>query len=453
MEIKRPLAYRARPTDINDIVGQDHLLGKNGVIKRMLDNEKLFSMILYGPPGTGKTTIATAISERFGLNTYKFNASTDKKAHLSEIIKVSINYGAVVIIDEIHRMNKDVQDFLLPHVEEGNIIMIGLTTNNPYHSVNPAVRSRTHVLKLNGITKEDIIKRLKQVELDFKDELPATLEENVYEYIAQCSNNEIRTAINSLEIINMSFGKDKVTLEMAIGVLLQPSLSLDKNEDNYFNILSAFQKSIRGSDVDASLHYLARLIAMEDLPSILRRMTVIAYEDIGLANPSVVNKMDACARACERVGFPEARIPLAMLVVDMALSPKSNSAESAIDAALKDVQRGKTPKIPNHLINVANFEDKTKYKYPHDYDEALIYQQYLPDELIDTVYFEGKNTGKYERALNQRNTLIKKVLNKKQSKWPLLYNIIYILISYYIVTKYFLRLFKYSHTYNVVFSF
>jgi len=155
---------------------------------------------------------------------------------------------------------------------------------------------------------------------------------------------------------------------------------------------------------------------MEDLPSILRRMTVIAYEDIGLANPSVVNKMDACARACERVGFPEARIPLAMLVVDMALSPKSNSAESAIDAALKDVQRGKTPKIPNHLINVANFEDKTKYKYPHDYDEALIYQQYLPDELIDTVYFEGKNTGKYERALNQRNTLIKKVLNKKQSK-------------------------------------
>jgi len=254
MEIKRPLAYRARPTDINDIVGQDHLLGKNGVIKRMLDNEKLFSMILYGPPGTGKTTIATAISERFGLNTYKFNASTDKKAHLSEIIKVSINYGAVVIIDEIHRMNKDVQDFLLPHVEEGNIIMIGLTTNNPYHSVNPAVRSRTHVLKLNGITKEDIIKRLKQVELDFKDELPATLEENVYEYIAQCSNNEIRTAINSLEIINMSFGKDKVTLEMAIGVLLQPSLSLDKNEDNYFNILSAFQKSIRGSDVDASLH-------------------------------------------------------------------------------------------------------------------------------------------------------------------------------------------------------
>lgn len=414
MEITRPLAYRARPKNIEEIVGQDHILGKNGVIKRMLGNEKLFSMILYGPPGTGKTTIATAICEKFGLSTYKFNASTDKKAHLSEIIKVSKNYGAVVIIDEIHRMNKDVQDFLLPHVEEGNIIMIGLTTNNPYHSVNPAVRSRTHVLKLNGIENEDIIKRLKQVEIEFKDELPATLDEKVYDYIAQCANNEIRTAINSLEILNMSFGNAEISLEMAIGVLLKPSLSLDKNEDNYFNILSAFQKSIRGSDVDASLHYLARLITMEDLPSILRRMTVICYEDIGLANPSIVSKMDACARACERVGFPEARIPLAMLVVDMALSPKSNSAEAAIDAALKDVQRGKTPKIPNHLINVANFEDKTTYKYPHDYEEALTYQQYLPDEMQNTIYFKGKNTGKYERALNQRNLMIKKVLDKSQ---------------------------------------
>ena len=152
MEIKRPLAYRARPKVLDEVVGQNHLLGKNGVIKRMVDNDQMFSMILYGPPGTGKTTIATVIGEKFGLNTFKFNASTDKKAHLSEIIKVSINYGALLIVDEIHRMNKDVQDFLLPHIEAGNIIMIGLTTNNPYHSVNPAVRSRTHVLKLKGIS-------------------------------------------------------------------------------------------------------------------------------------------------------------------------------------------------------------------------------------------------------------------------------------------------------------
>ena len=412
MEIKRPLAYRARPKKLDEIVGQEHILGPNGIINRMVKNRKMFSMLLYGPPGIGKTTIAEAIGEIFGLRTYKFNASTDKKAQLSEIIKVSINYGALLIVDEIHRMNKDIQDFLLPHVEEGNVIMIGLTTNNPYHSVNPAIRSRTHVLKLNPISEDDIIKRLKQVEIAFKDELGSTIDNDVYKYIAMSANHEIRTAINSLEILNMSYPQEDIDLEKAKLVLLAPSLSLDKNEDNYFNILSAFQKSIRGSDVDASLHYLARLIAMEDLSSILRRMTVIAYEDIGLANPSVITKMDACVRACERVGFPEARIPLSLLVIDMALSPKSNSAESSIDKALKVVMEGNTPKIPNHLINVANFEDKAKYKYPHSYDQALVYQQYLPDELINEVYFTGNDTGKYERALKERNKIIKKVLKK-----------------------------------------
>lgn len=412
MEIKRPLAYRARPKNLEEVVGQDHIIGPNGVIKRMIDNKKLFSLILYGPPGIGKTTIAEAIGEIFGLRTYKFNASTDRKSQLAEIIKVSMNYGALLIVDEIHRMNKDVQDFLLPHVEEGNVIMIGLTTNNPYHSVNPAVRSRTHVLKLKPIMKDDIIKRLKQVETAFKEELGSTLDEQVYEYIAISANNEIRTAINSLEILNMSFPNEEIDLEKAKRVLLSPSLSLDKNEDNYFNILSALQKSIRGSDVDASLHYLARLIAMEDLPSILRRLTVIAWEDIGLANPQVVSRMDACARACERVGFPEARIPLGTMVVDLALSPKSNSAHGALDAALKDVMEGVTPKVPNHLINVANFEDKKTYKYPHDYEGALVYQQYLPDDIKDKIYYFAKDTGKYERALNERNKIIKKTLKK-----------------------------------------
>ncbi len=412
MEIMRPLAYRARPKKLCDVVGQEHLLGTNGVIKRMIDNDKLFSLILYGPPGIGKTTIAEAIGEIFGLRTYKFNASTDKKAQLSEIVKVSKNYGALLIIDEIHRMNKDIQDFLLPHVEEGNIIMIGLTTNNPYHSVNPAVRSRTHVLKLRPISKVDIIGRLKQVEKEFKDELGCTLVDEVYEYIAHAANNEIRTAINSLEILNMTYPNEEITIEKAKTVLLSPNLSLDKNEDNYFNILSALQKSIRGSDVDASLHYLARLIAMEDLTSILRRLTVIAWEDIGLANPPIVSRMDACCNACERVGFPEARIPLGMMVVDMALSPKSNSSHTSLDHALKEVMEGVTPKVPNHIINVANFEDKKQYKYPHDYDGALVYQQYLPDEIKDKVYYFAKETGKYERALNERNKMIKKVLKK-----------------------------------------
>ena len=413
MEIKRPLAYRARPMKLNEIVGQKHIVGEHGVVSRMISNGQMFSLILYGPPGVGKTTIASVIANNFGINSFKFNASTDKKAQLKEIVQVSINYGALVIIDEIHRMNKDIQDYLLPHVESGNIIMIGLTTNNPYHSVNPAVRSRTHVLKLEGISEEDIIKRLKQVNKDFKDELTSSLDDNVYSYIATSSNSDIRTALNGLEILNMTYPNTKIDLEMTKKVLFKPSLSLDKDGDNYFNILSAFQKSIRGSDVDAALHYLARLIAMEDLDSILRRLSVIAYEDIGLANPTVVTKMDACARACERVGFPEARIPLSMLVIDLALSPKSNSAVMAIDKALEDVNAGRTPKIPNQIINAANFEDKKKYIYPHDFKEALVYQQYLPDELKDKIYFEGKNTGKYERALNDRNKRVKEVLKKK----------------------------------------
>ncbi len=412
MEIKRPLAYRTRPTNLSEIVGQDHLVGENGIIKQLIDHDKMVSLILYGPPGCGKTTIASVIATNFGINSFSFNASTDNKAQLKEIIEVSINYGALVIIDEIHRMNKNIQDYLLPHVEKGNIIIIGLTTENPYHSVNPAVRSRTHILKLKTISSQDIIKRLSQIIDDYHHELTASLEDDVLKYLSTAANGDIRNAINSLELLSLTYPKQKVTLEMAKKVLLKPSLSLDKNGDNYFNILSAFQKAIRGSDVDAALHYLARLIAMEDLTSILRRLTVIAYEDIGLANPTVITKMDACANACNRLGFPEARIPLSMLVIDLALSPKSNSAVLAIDKALDDVNRGKTPKIPNHLINSANFEDKKQYLYPHDYNDALIYQQYLPNELKNIVYYEGKNTGKYERALKQQNLKIKAVLKK-----------------------------------------
>jgi len=410
---KRPLAYRVRPTSLNDVVGQEHLVGRDGVIRKMLDNDQFSSLILYGPPGIGKTTIASVVGDHFGLNTYTFNASTDNKASLKDIISHTKQYGALLIVDEIHRMKKDIQDYLLPHVESGNVTMIGLTTNNPYHSVNPAIRSRVHVLKLMPIKEDDLLNYLKRIQAKHEDELLATLDEDVFSYIVSSSNREIRTAINMLELIHIAYPNDHVNIDKAKKVIFKPALDLDKDEDNYYNILSAFQKSIRGSDVDASLHYLARLILMEDLESILRRMTVIAYEDIGLANPTVFSKMDACANACMRVGFPEARIPLSAMVIELALSPKSNSAYLAIDQALDDLEKGKMYKIPNHIINMDNYEKKDVYLYPHDYNDHIVAQEYLPKELKGTKYYKPVSTGKYERSLKERANLIDQLLKKR----------------------------------------
>jgi len=410
----QPLAHKARPRSLDDVVGQDHLVGPEGIIRRMVERKRFFSLILYGPPGIGKTTIARVVADEFGMNTHTFNASTDNKAQLKDIVSQAKRYGSLLVVDEIHRMKKDIQDFLLPEVEAGNVILIGLTTNNPYHSVNPAVRSRTHILKLLPVSEDELFSFLKKLPERFPDDLTANFSDEVFRYVVRSSNLDIRTAINMLEIIEIAHPGADVTLEMAEKVVLTPAFELDKDEDNYYNILSAFQKSIRGSDVDASLHYLARLIKMEDLESILRRMSVIAYEDVGLANPAIFPRMEACARACERVGFPEARIPLAALVVEMALSPKSNSANKAIDKALKDLDEGGMKKVPNHLVNVENFEDKEAYLYPHDYDSHIVRQQYLPDGLTDRRYYDPAQTSKFERALAERLSAIEKVLQKKR---------------------------------------
>lgn len=408
----KPLAYKLRPKSLEDIIGQDHLVGENGIIRKMIANERYFSLILYGPPGIGKTSIANVVSDAYGLNTSTFNASTDTKAMLKEIISKATRYGVLLIVDEIHRMKKDIQDYLLPHVEKGDVTIIGLTTNNPYHSVNPAVRSRSHVLKLKEISDTELLNFLKKVTNHQEYNLSANFKDDTLNYIIQASNREIRSAINMLEICDIAYPDLEVTVERAKKVIFKPTMTLDKNEDNYYNILSALQKSIRGSDVDASLHYLARLVEMEDLDSILRRLSVIVYEDIGLANTSLYAKMDACANACERLGFPEARIPLANLVVEMALSPKSNTPYKALDLALADLKEGKMGKIPNHLINVANFEAKEAYLYPHDYKNHIVKQTYLPQQLKDVTYFKPTDTSKYERLLKERMTTINRILNK-----------------------------------------
>lgn len=406
-----PLAYRIRPKAFEDIVGQDHLVGKNGVIRKMIEKNTFFSIILYGAPGCGKTSIANVLKSYFEPNVFEFNASIDNKDKLKDIVNNTLYYeNTFVVIDEIHRMKKDTQDFLLPFLESNKITIIGLTTENPYISINPAIRSRCHIYKLNPITPNDIKKLLiNTIEKEglFKDN---PLSDDILDFLSQQCGCEIRTSLNMLESLTLL--DETITLESASSIVGVKALKLDNKKDNYYDILSAFQKSIRGSDVDAALHYLARLIKLEDLEIITRRLTVIAYEDIGLANPSCGPKVIAACDAAKRLGFPEARIPLAAITIDLALSPKSNTAESSIDKALEDLENYASYEIPPHILN-REIKGGAVYKYPHDYHDDFIKQQYLPNSLFDRIYYEGKETGKYERALRERNEYLRSILKKR----------------------------------------
>ena len=396
-----PLACRLRPKTFDDIIGQDHLVGENGVIRKMCENNKLFSLILHGDPGIGKTSIANVIASYYGLNVFEFNASIDNKAKLKDISEsVKFYAESLVIIDEIHRMKKDVQDYLLPYIEKGQLIIIGLTTVNPYQSINPAIRSRCHIYKLNPINKNDIINLLKRaLEKEFKD---IKLNDEIFEYIASSSSGEIRTALNMLEAVTLLGNEKEITLKDAASICGKPALKLDKGEDNYYDVLSALQKSIRGSDVDAALHYLARLITLEDIDIIARRLMVIAYEDIGLGNPYMGSRVLAACEVAKKLGFPEARIPLAEVVVELALSPKSNTAYLAFDKAFEEYQNTDCGEIPPHILNREIGHNGVVYKYPHDYPDHWVNQEYMPKNLIGHKYYEGTETGAYERQLKAR---------------------------------------------------
>ncbi len=391
----KPLAIKMAPKSLDEVIGQKHLIGKDKILTNLVKNKKVFSMILYGKPGIGKTSIANAIVHDLDVRYRFLNATINNKKDLDVVIEEAKMYdGLVLIMDEIHRLNKDKQDVLLPALESGLITLIGMTTSNPYHAINPAIRSRCQLFELKELEVSDIIVGLKRAtKSPFLPNIE--IDEDALTYIATLAGSDLRFAYNLLEVCYYAKDSKKITIDDIKKVNSKPVFFADKNGDNYYDMLSAFQKSIRGSDIDAALHYLARLIEIGDLESIFRRMSVIAYEDIGLADPSIGPKVMAAIEAARLVGLPEARIPLGTIVAEMALAPKSNSAHLALDEALADIEKGNVGSIPNHIKT-----NSPDYKYPHDFKNAFVKQHYLPDKLKNKKYYHPKNLG-YEEKLKR----------------------------------------------------
>lgn len=417
-----PLASRMRPTNIDEIISQQHLVGPRGIIRRMVETKRLSSMIFYGPPGIGKTSIAKAIS---GSTDYKFrqlNAVTNSKKDMQMVVEEAKMSGQVILLlDEIHRLDKAKQDFLLPHLENGKIVLIGATTSNPYHAINPAIRSRAQIFELYSLDHDDVRLAINRALNDSQRGLAnyhPKVDEDALEYFATQSQGDVRSALNALELAVLSASVENeirhITLQDAKDCLQKGAFVSDKDGDMHYDVMSAFQKSIRGSDVNAALHYLARLIEAGDLPTIVRRLLVISYEDVGLASPNAGQRTLAAIQSAERLGFPEARIPLSQAVIELSLSPKSNSAITAIDSALSDIRKGNIGQIPDHLRDrhYAGAKDLGRaigYKYPHNYENGYVIQQYLPDKLKNKIYYEPKTTSKSEQ---QFKTIYDNLRNK-----------------------------------------
>ncbi|CAK8054786.1 replication-associated recombination protein A [Eupransor demetentiae] len=422
MAQQKPLAFRMRPKKIEDIVGQQDLIGPEKIIWRMVVAHRLSSMILYGPPGTGKTSIASAIA---GSSKYAFrslNAATDSQKDLQIVAEEAKMSGTVVLLlDEIHRLNKVKQDFLLPLLESGQIILIGATTENPYINVTPAIRSRTQIFQVHSLSEEDIAKAIDRALHDKENGLgdyKVNLAPDALQLLTRATNGDLRGALNSLELAVLSTKPDaegviQITLPVIEETTQRQSLAADKDGDAHYDVISALQKSIRGSDVDAALHYAARIIESGDLPILIRRLSVIAYEDIGLANPPAAQRAILAIQTAQSLGLPEARIPIANAVIELALSPKSNSAYAAMDAALADLKHSNGIDIPAHLRD-AHYSGAKKlghgngYLYPHDYDNDWVAQQYLPDKLKKKQYFQPKGNSKAEQQLKEVNSSLKK---------------------------------------------
>lgn len=402
-EIKRPLADRMRPESLDDVVGQAHILSKGKVLYNIIESGNIPNMIFYGPSGTGKTTVANIAAKRAGKPLYKLNATnasvSDIKAMLAESESLLGAEGVVLYLDEIQNFNKKQQQSLLECIENGRVTLIASTTENPYFYIYNAILSRSTVFEFRGVEAPDIEKALRRSVEGMGGEIELT--DEACEHMAMSACGDVRKALNSLEVAVMAShmnesGRTVIDLETAQAVTMRKAFRHDRDGDSHYDVLSAFQKSVRGSDPNAALHYLARLVEADDIQSICRRILVMAAEDIGLAYPNAIVITKSCVDAALQLGFPEARIPLAEAVIMLATAPKSNSAICGIDAALGDIHSGHMGEIPSHLKDshyggAEKLGHGSGYKYPHSYPHSYVKQQYLPDEIADRVYYKPGN--------------------------------------------------------------
>ncbi|WP_425378949.1 replication-associated recombination protein A [Spiroplasma endosymbiont of Polydrusus pterygomalis] len=401
-----PLAFVLRPTTIADIIGQSHIINDhNGVISRMLKYNFASSLIFSGDPGVGKSIIARALANDLQIDYAIFNAEIDKKQDLENIINQA---GAIerfiIIIEEVHRMNKDRQDILLQYLENGHLIMFACTTENPYFVINPVLRSRANIIKLERITPEEMLTGLKKLITNKK--LPLTITTDALTLICQLASGDLRIAINILELCLNLYPTEEITPVIVKNIAPSANLINFSAGDEHNDLKSALQKSIRGSDVDAALYYFARLLASGDYEALLRRMQIIAYEDIGLANPAIAGHVKTAIDSFRQIGLPEGRIPLGLAIVEMCLSEKSNSAYLATDQAYEDVLNGKLYPIPHHLrdtsyASAGKLGNGIGYQYPHDFPDDYVSQQYLPKEMCGVVYYHPKLHSVYEKRINE----------------------------------------------------